>query len=338
MAKFKILIGKNGTGKSTYIFQKYLESLIEIKKKCKEAKTESELKRKIELRLFIPSLRIDQTISNGRLENSLTIGNYYEEITRITTEINSIDEYSESIYTKLLKKEFLLKFIIDFENMFNTEQRENILTTFQELNAFIEKYKDYNLELDDMLCKDYLKFSEGLKIFINTIGQVRYYYDFLVENDLKKRMIVYIDEVENHLYPDSIKLLLSIINEMLSKNSEIILTTHNPITMYSLPNKSYKVIDMNIDETSSEEIKSNRYMTLDKILKEVFKIDNILKEDLRFFELVDKYLLENLEREEFHEIHCIIESKKRNDRGFYNEYKAYIDIINRYDHERNSNV
>lgn len=348
MAKYKVMIGKNGTGKTTKLFNLYKNG---CKVQYMKIVHQGEKLSKVDTLLFIPSLRIDSILATGRIDNSLNIEDYVEYVREVAFNVSDVSMYNESIHTKLIKKEFFLYFVTNFEQIFDDEDKGKLLELFPETRIFLQKYVEYERNLDEELRSDYQTASDGFKTFAYIIGQVKYYIKFLEQNRMKKKITIFIDEIENHLHPESIKLLLHMLDSSLSTNSEVHMTTHNPISLYSIPKGKCYVENLSFDGTEAqatpeaagcgkddEEVTSGRHMTLDRILKEVFKIDSILEADLRFFELVDKYLLDGLNEEEFHEIHCIIEKKKREDMGFYREYITYIQLICDYCHDKEQNV
>ncbi|QRY55961.1 AAA family ATPase [Sphingobacterium siyangense] len=232
--RIKVLIGKNGTGKTHYL-SKLASTLSGL---AEEGTFNSE---------FAPSFSRVITISYSlfdrfpRPENTKGFSYYYcgfrggrgfltpnQMNTRFLKAIKILQESRQMIYFAKCLSDVLSGDIAD----------ELLDEEFEDLRKESFKLFDSN---------NYSKYSSGQLIMILVLAELIAY---ITEDSL-----VLIDEPETHLHPNSISLFINVINKILSKyESYAIIATHSPQIVQEVPAKDIVVLERNDKMASTREV------------------------------------------------------------------------------------
>ncbi|WP_398456069.1 ATP-dependent endonuclease [Sphingobacterium thalpophilum] len=232
--RIKVLIGKNGTGKTQYL--------------SKLASTLSGLAEEGAFNTaFAPSFSRVITISYSlfdrfpRPENTKGFSYYYcgfrggrgfltpnQMNTRFLKAIKILQESRKMSYFAKCLADVLSGDIAD----------ELLDDEFEELRKESFKLFDNN---------NYSKYSSGQLIMILVLAELIAY---ITEDSL-----ILIDEPETHLHPNSISLFINVINRILKKHeSYAIIATHSPQIVQEVPAKDIVVLERNDKIASSREV------------------------------------------------------------------------------------
>ncbi len=220
----------------------------------------------------------------------------------ITTEKSYLDDFNLDNNNSLISDylEFLKTY--DYPKFEEFSDRNKLVDTLSNLNLkinlqrFFPQIKEYYFEFNSE--------ENKLEIYINENGTNRslnqmgsglkklfllniYFYFFEILKSSKGQMLLLIDEPEVNLHPSAQRSISELLNEI-SKNQQIIITTHSPyiiedlfniedILLLKKDNNSNQTSGNQINITTLNEISEEKIISeLNSIKKEIFFADKVI--------------------------------------------------------------
>jgi predicted ATPase len=264
--RIHVIIGKNGTGKSSFLnnlFNSLLEEIVNIDFKNDE-----------------PSFGRIITLSYSMMTNfniEIDIKDFIKE--EMYYNFGLVDSYKKR--NKGLMKD---KLIQSFRRIKDLDRVKEYLDDISELNEF-KTYPTFDdFESIENLFEKIDNYSSGQRMLIEIITNI-------IAN-IRFNTIILFDEPEIHLHPNAMAKLMKSLNILLEKyDSFCIIATHSPFLVQQLPSENISIFDRIGNRAI---VRKTHYETLgeslDEITKTIFQTSNIednYKRILRI--LLDKY-------------------------------------------------
>ena len=253
-----ILFGWNGCGKTTY-----------LNKIIKKAEKEKE----INLFKFNKESLKDSydgktnTFKKEILKNEKALSTQNEE------EKPPIDQSEYSKYIQKLNSSNSNNENKLIENELKIYSKTKEINKFFDIETFIELYGN-EIKLDEA--------PSGVKKFISLKYEIN---DEKIKNSKNKKILIIIDEFENHLHPWWINIICKLIDEWIKvDNIYVMLSTHSPLVLENLKDhmEHFKTVEKIDDEFQVKEISEenllqefNEYVL--KVWGKDFTLDNFIK-------------------------------------------------------------
>jgi len=225
--RIKVLIGKNGTGKTHYL-SKLASTLSGLDK---QGKFDTDL-----MPAFSRVITISYSLFDRfpRPEKTKGFSYYYCGFRGGNGFLTQ-----NQINSRFIKAIRLLKIsnrIIHFGTYLSL-----ILTEETALEILTDEYDDLRNKSFALFDEnDYSKYSSGQIVMILVLAELLAY--------ITDESLLLIDEPETHLHPNSISLFINVINKILKRfNSYAIIATHSPQVVQEVPAKDIVVIERNND-------------------------------------------------------------------------------------------
>lgn len=241
------------------------------------------------------------------------------------------DELNKKIKTGKIENTFLENAIIDFEKLSGERIWLDFINNyepFSKASFVIKENENIQIPLSSM--------GSGYEMIFSLI----YSYYLAKQND--KKIIILIDEPELHLHPDIQKKFVDFLLKI-SKDSQIILSSHSPILVKQLLyNDNIKTIVINKDKTISEisDFKLT-YLSANEINYLAFGLateeyHNELYEELNYKYYPNETYIKNFDAKFF--IHDKNELKNYPWKGNPNEVSIHTFIRNQIHHRKDNGI
>ncbi|OIQ19965.1 MAG: hypothetical protein BM556_05610 [Bacteriovorax sp. MedPE-SWde] len=264
--RINVIIGKNGSGKSTYLSHMGLDI-------AQESKTGKD-------RLTPSKIDIDRVILI-----SYSMFDTFERLEEVNSKSYTLCGFIDKTKISSKKDSLLNQVRKEFEFFINSPKYGFLMANPRsKLRSLLETLEIDYKHKDDRNKK--INLSSGQIIILKIVLDI--------VNNVQERSLILIDEIENHLHPNYILELLEILAGVLKEfNSFSIITTHSPLVVQQIDLNLVNIFDRDGMITKVREKQYNYIgMNLDAITEDVFGLkpeDNIYYNILKTLSASDSY-------------------------------------------------